>query len=53
MYRDGEMPSPGQILEVSSRFVDGVAVVYAVVTGGEVRLYTFSPITLPPPQSVS
>lgn len=49
-HRDGAMPSPGQILEVSSRFVDNVAVACAVVTGGEVRLYTFTPMNLPSPQ---
>lgn len=50
VMRDGAMPSPGQILEVSSRFVDNVAVACAVVTGGEVRLYTFTPMNLPSPQ---
>uniref|UniRef100_A0A0P4VXE2 tRNA-splicing endonuclease subunit Sen54 N-terminal domain-containing protein n=1 Tax=Scylla olivacea TaxID=85551 RepID=A0A0P4VXE2_SCYOL len=54
IMRDGSMPTPGQILELTSRFVDGVVMVCAVVTDGEVRLYTFSPITLPPPlQSAS
>ncbi|XP_053632086.2 uncharacterized protein Tsen54 [Cherax quadricarinatus] len=49
VMRERCMPSPGQILEVSTRFHDDVPVVSAVVVCGEVRLYTLTPLSLPQP----
>ncbi|KAK3868655.1 hypothetical protein Pcinc_025979 [Petrolisthes cinctipes] len=49
VMRDGMMPSPGQLLELTTRFHDDVPVVGGLVAGGEVRLYTLSTLSLPPP----
>ncbi|XP_042224256.1 tRNA-splicing endonuclease subunit Sen54-like isoform X2 [Homarus americanus] len=49
VMRDRNMPTPGQILEVSTRFHDDVPIVGAVVVNGEVRLYTLTSLTLPQP----
>ncbi|XP_071551329.1 uncharacterized protein Tsen54 [Panulirus ornatus] len=50
VIRDASMPTPGQILEVTTRFHDDVPVVSAVVMHGEVRLYTLTPLMLPQPK---
>ncbi|XP_045620886.1 uncharacterized protein Tsen54 [Procambarus clarkii] len=50
VMRDMSMPTPGQILEVTTRFHDGVPLVSAIVVCGEVRLYTLTPLTLPHPE---
>ncbi|XP_064089770.1 uncharacterized protein LOC135203753 isoform X1 [Macrobrachium nipponense] len=47
VIRNGAVPSLKQIQEVTKRFPDEAPVVCAVVTVGEVRLYTLSPITIP------
>lgn len=49
VLRDGQNPTPGQILDITTRFHDDVPVVSAVVVCGEVRLYTLSPVNIPQP----